>query len=248
MTNFSQGTTSGDFNIGALISESFGVLNSALPRFLALAVIPVIPLFLEILIVGEPTVEAAGQHGFTTLFLNVAFLILTFAIQGAMIYGAFNELRGQGFTVGEALSKGLSRFLPLFGVAILSGLAITIGLLLLVIPGLWLFCVLYLAAAVCVVEQRGVTDSMSRSGELTKGYRWQILGLILIIGIASALIAFILSYIGALVAGFVVGQLIGNLVQIYMIALGSVLVSMAYYRLRTIKEGVDIDKITHVFD
>lgn len=248
MTNFSQGTTSGDFNIGALISESLGVLNSALPRFLALAVIPVIPLFLEILIVGEPTVEAAGQHGFTTLFLNVAFLILTFAIQGAMIYGAFNELRGQGFTVGEALSKGLSRFLPLLGVAILSGLAISIGMLLLVIPGLWLFCVLYLAAAVCVVEQRGVTDSMSRSGELTKGYRWQILGLILIIGIASALIAFILSYIGARIAGFVVGQLIGNLVQIYMGALGGVLVAIVYYRLRTIKEGVDIDKITHVFD
>lgn len=248
MTNLSQGTSSSDFNVGALISESISILNAALPRFLALAVIPVIPMFLATLIEGEPTPENISGNLSGSLIFNLASFILLFAIQGAMIYGSFNELRGQGFSVGDALSKGFARLLPLLGVSILSGLAVVIGLALLVVPGLWIFCILYAAAAVCVVEQRGVIDSMSRSGELTKGYRWQILGLILIVGIASAVISYILAYIGAKIGGFTVGALLGDLIQIYMIALGSVIAALVYYRLRSIKDGVDIDRISDVFN
>ena len=248
MTNYSQGTGSGDFNIGALISESFAVLHRALPRFLALGLIPIIPLIISTLVIGVPTPDNPLPNVSAFVVLLLIYIALLFVIQGGMIYGAFNELRGQTFSVGEAISKGMARFLPLLGLSILVGLAVTIGLVLLVVPGLWLICMLYAAVAVCVVEQRGVTDSMSRSSELTSGFRWQILGLVLIVGIAGWIVSMIIEYVGGSLGGPVFGALLGNLIQIYLIALGSVLSALVYYRLRSIKEGVDIDRLATVFD
>lgn len=248
MTNFNQGIGSGDFNIGALISESLAVLNRALPRFLAVALIPIIPLIISTLAIGVPSPENPNANVGAFFVLLLIYIILLFAIQGGMIYGAFNELRGQPFAVGDALSKGFARALPLLGVSILTGLVVSIGFVLLVVPGLWLICMLYAAVAVCVVERRGVTESMSRSAELTSGYRWQILGLVLIVGIASWLASWVIQHLGASLGGPVFGALLGNLIQVYLIALGSVLAALVYYRLRSIKEGVDIDRLANVFD
>ncbi|OCC01538.1 hypothetical protein BA190_29100 [Labrys sp. WJW] len=248
MTNYSQGTGSGEFNIGALISESFAVLHRALPRFLALGLIPIVPLIISTLVIGVPTPENPFPNVSAIVVLMLIYIALLFIIQGGMIYGAFNELRGQNFSVGDALSKGLSRFLPLLGLSILVGLGIAVGLMLLIVPGLWLICMLYAAVAVCVVEQRGVTDSMSRSGELTSGFRWQILGLVLIVGIAGWIVAIIIEYIGGGLGGPIFGALLGNLFQVYLTALGSVLTALVYYRLRSIKEGIDIDRLADVFD
>ncbi|MBP0578900.1 hypothetical protein J8I29_06260 [Labrys sp. LIt4] len=248
MTNYSQATGSGDFNIGALISESLAVLHRALPRFLGLGLIPIIPLIISTLVIGVPAPGNPLPNAGAFIALMLIYIVLLFVIQGGMIYGAFNELRGQSFSVGDALSKGLARLLPLVGLSILIGLAVTIGLILLVVPGVWLICVLYAAVSVCVVEQRGVTESMSRSAELTSGFRWKILGLALIVGIAGWIVAAIIEYVAGGIGGPTFGALLANLFQVYLIALGSVLSALVYYRLRSIKEGVDIDRLANVFD
>ncbi|MFC2248654.1 hypothetical protein ACETRX_03410 [Labrys portucalensis] len=248
MTNYSQVTGSGDFNIGALISESFAVLHRALPRFLALGLIPIIPLIFSTLVVGASAPGELPSNFGAGVFLVLLYIILLFAIQGGMIYGAFSELRGQSFAVGDALSKGFARFLPLLGVSILTGLLVLIGSALFLAPGLWLLCILYSAVAVCVVEQRGVFDSMSRSGELTSGYRWRILGLVLIVFIASIVTSSIIEYVFGSVGGPLFGSLLANLFQVYLTALSCVLSALVYYRLRSIKEGIDIDRLADVFD
>jgi hypothetical protein len=38
------------------------------------------------------------------------------------------------------------------------------------------------------------------------------------------------------------------IIQLYATAFGSVLVALVYYCLRSIKEGIDIDRIADVFD
>lgn len=248
MTNYSQATGSGDFNIGALISESLAVLHRALPRFLALGLIPIIPLIILTLVVGVPTPGDPFPNAGASIVLMLIYIVLLFVIQGGMIYGAFNELRGQSFSVGDALSKGLARFLPLLGLSILIGFAVSIGIALFLAPGLWLISVLYAAVSVCVVEQRGVTESMSRSAELTSGYRWKTLGLFLIVFIASILASSVIEYVAGGIGGPTFGSLLANLFQVYLIALGSVLSALVYYRLRSIKEGVDIDRLANVFD
>jgi len=250
MANLTAGASTGTFNIGALISGAFSILHGALPSFLALAVIPVVPAVLSLILVGTPTVspEDPGAYLRATWVFTLGSVILSLMIQGAMVYGAFNQMRGRPFSVGESLSKGFVRFLPLLGVAVLSGLAITIGFLLVIIPGIWLVCMFYVAVPVCVAEHGGVTGSLSRSAELTKGYRWKILGLALIVGIGTIVVSGILSFIGRMIAGPIGGSIVGLVLQVYTIALFGILAALSYYTLRSIKEGIDIDRIANVFD
>ncbi len=250
MTNAINEQSSGSFNIGELLGTSFRILHAALPRFIALALIPVLPLLAALFGLGsmEDPAELAGGAVVTGIGITILVLVLYFMMQGAMTYGAFCEMRGRGFTVGEALSKGLARALPLLGVAIVCGLAIMLGLAAFIIPGVILICMLYVVIPACVVEGRGVFESMGRSGELTRGYRWPILGLFLIVVIGSSLASEALVALIKAFAGDLVGGLADIAIQMYAIAFGSVLSALVYYRLRALKEGIDLDRISDVFD
>ncbi len=56
---------------------------------------------------------------------------------------------------------------------------------------------LYVAVPVCVIEKQGVIASLSRSRALTKGYRWQIFGLFLLVMVIGFIGLFILSRLAA---------------------------------------------------
>ena len=70
-----------------------------------------------------------------------------------MTYGVFQYLRGKKAAMGNCLSVGLSRMFPVIGVAILSGLMIFGGLILLVIPGLIFMTMVYVAVPTAIVER-----------------------------------------------------------------------------------------------
>ena len=91
--------------------------------------------------------------------------------------------------------------------SMLVNLAVIIGLVFLVVPGLFLMACLSVALPARVAEGPTVVNAMRRSFELTKGSRWQILGIILI----GALIFFVPSMVNELV---VVSQwpFVGNVV------------------------------------
>src|SRR5262249_9793848 len=106
----------------------------------------------------------------------------------------------------------------------------------------------YVATPVCVVEQKGPLASLGRSSQLTKGHRWKIFGMI------------VLLYLGAIIIGLVVGALLGLTHSPILVTLGTLVWTGAwgalyaifgvvtYHDLRVAKEGVDTDQIAAVFD
>ncbi|MGH6755502.1 MAG: hypothetical protein ACREDP_25405, partial [Bradyrhizobium sp.] len=167
-TSFRSGGASGEFSIGSALSRTFDVFKAGAGRFLALAAVPAVPA----LLVGLTTdpIEGASRSMGAAFFLQ---LFLGFVVQGASVYGAFQEMRGQSFTLGESIGKGLERILPLLGAALLTTLGVLLGLMLLLIPGLFLLVIWSVSAPACVVERLGPVASMSRSAALTKGHRWK---------------------------------------------------------------------------
>ena len=69
------------------------------------------------------------------------------------------------------LFSGGARFLPFFGLTLLSYLAYGIGFLLLVVPAIILVCGLWAASFFLVDANLGVVDSFKASWEVTKGQR-----------------------------------------------------------------------------
>jgi uncharacterized membrane protein len=177
----------------------------------------------------------------------LAILILHTLAQAAILYVAFQSMRGRVVGIVEALRRGLSRFGAIVGLAILVGCGIWIGLILLIVPGIMFALRWSVALPACVVEGLGPLASMKRSAQLTKGHRWKPFGIFLLLWVVSALAGLLIGLLlrPAGVAGTQVVQALWNAAWT---AFWYVTLVMIYHDLRVIKEGVDIDQIAAVFD
>lgn len=175
--------------------------------------------------------------------------VLSLALSGAIAYAVFQELSGRHAGLGESVSRGLVRFLPLFLASLLAALGTMAGMVLLLVPGLILSCMWSVIVPVCVVERLGPIETLSRSAELTKGYRWPILGLTVIVAVLGlALASSIEALFGALGGDTATSSIVGILVSILPATFQNVMLAIAYYELRAIKEGLTIDSLISVFD
>jgi uncharacterized membrane protein len=176
-----------------------------------------------------------------------------------MVYGTFQDLRGRPATIGTSLRHGLGVVLPVLGVALLYVLLMMLGALALFIPMFIVLVMFWVAIPTAVVERPGVIASLKRSAALTKGYRWRVLGIYMVIlivmmmasGIAQAPFMPSIMNAGADVmtsSSFIIANVLGLLVNAFFTALGAVASAVAYHDLRAVKEGFDIDQFASVFD
>jgi len=155
---------------------------------------------------------------------------------------------GDRISLSQSVRAGLGRWLPLIGLTICSGLAMCVGFLLLIVPGVILMIMWYVAVPACVVERLGISASMARSSALTKGYRWHVFGAWALIATASGMIAAVVKGVLGLI-GSTGLAISGSLAwTAFAGAFGAIFVVVAYYDLRVAKEGIDIRQIAAVFE
>ena len=117
------------------------------------------------------------------------------------------------FTVGELFSHAAPFVGTLVLNGILAGIAIAIGFVLIIVPGLILLTIWAVIAPSIVVEDRGVFEAFARSRELVRGHGWQVFGAIVL--------AFLIVFVVGLVAS-IVGAAIGNVGQVILQTAASV--------------------------
>lgn len=96
-------------------------------------------------------------------------------VSSAVLAAAPAMLAGRRFGVREFLRGGLARFWWLLLVSIVVSAAISAGLFVLVIPGLFVWARLSVAHVTCVVEAAPLDRAFSRSWALTSGRFWRTL-------------------------------------------------------------------------
>jgi hypothetical protein len=241
--------TEGTFRLGDVFSKSFGMFGRHFVAFFLLTVIANIPTYVfQWAIVSPPPTPGAFPTFNPWAFLAIPVSIACGTIAtGAMTYGVVQDLRGGTVSIGEAIAVAARRFLPMFGVALAVGILVFLGIVLLLVPGVIVGCMYFVAAPVCIAERAGVGASLRRSRFLTKGHRWQIFAVYILV----LILAFIV--IGAV---FGVRSIIGpsaatifqDAVNVVFGAFIAVMSAVFYYHLRVAKEGVDLAKIASVFD
>lgn len=244
----------GKFDIGAVVGSSFRVLFRNLLGFLIASVILSVPAGIVLLLAG------AAENPDTGVALSFAAAIvgmLTYLlIIAALTYGTYQDLSGHKAGVGEIVGHAL-RSLPLaIGVVLLLWILLLAGFMALFVPGIILMCIFYVALPVVVVERPGVTNSLRRSAELTKGNRWKVFALVIITYVVSMLLEFLVGFVigfGGAIAGEagsvnILAAVATIVAQVFSITWGAVLVAMAYFELRRVKEGIGLEQIAAVFD
>ena len=127
-------------------------------------------------------------------------------------------------SVGDLFSAAAPYIGVLILIGILFGIGVTIGFILLIIPGLFLLTIWAVTAPAAVVENTGVLGSFRRSRELVKGNGWNVFGTIVIAFLIVIVISIVLSLIGAAIAddaGEVVLSVIANVLLTPIYALVS---------------------------
>jgi hypothetical protein len=145
---------------------------------------------MTLLLVGLPSVlEGVGQYmaprnpafGFLTIGAAVATLVTNPLLQCALTYGSMRDLSGSPASIADCLAVGRKRWGSMLGLLILAGLGVGVGLILLIVPGVWLATRWCVSGPVLVMERgRSIGDAMGRSVDLTQGRRLSIFLLFLI--------------------------------------------------------------------
>jgi hypothetical protein len=142
----------------------------------------------------------------TGLFSLVGFIISLILWGVAFKYAerlSFGEqVRGDIDEVTSMASEVTGQLLSLIGIAILYFLAVGLGFVLLVAPGVYLAARLALAFPACVLDGQGAIDSLSTSWEVASGNVLKLVGIVLI----NLLAAFGISVIGGAVGGLALLQ------------------------------------------
>jgi uncharacterized membrane protein len=241
--------TGREFRIGPIFTRSRTIYAANFLIFTLVAIVTVLPHQLG----GDPQTTGGAAQTFVAVIVG---WILQFIGQAVILYGAFQAMRGRPVVIGDALRRGFSRFLSLLAISILVGLGVGIGFVLLIVPGIILALRWAVAVPACVVENLGPIDSMRRSAQLTKGHRWKIFGmgvLILVLFIIAIVIIGALVGMGVFVVPQGVGRgllaaIVGVIVTGIVTAYFNVVAAMIYHDLRTVKEGVNTEEIAAVFD
>lgn len=240
-----------EFTVGSVLSRTMSVLFKKPVLFIVLTLIALIPatVIVALLLLSVAHSGSPGMIIFVGLLGAIISWVLALILQGAVAYGVLRVLHGENVGFGSALGRGFASAGTLLLLSIVVGICIGVGYILLVIPGIIISCILAVVVPVCVVEKRGVFECMGRSAELTKGNRLKVFALFFIVGLVILIIdRLIMPPIVVALSGSIMTVIISIILVIIPQTYQSVMTSIIYYDLRTVKEGVSVDALAKVFD
>jgi len=261
MTAASTAATGGALDIGRVIQQLFQVLGRNFVPFVVLALVlagipSAIFYWLQMRMVGGGvTAPDFGARLTWGLVGGVVLALASLILQATIIHGTVSDLNGRRVSIADSLRAGLYAFLPILLIGIMMGLAIGLGFILLVVPGVMLAIAWCVAVPVYVVERRGILDVFGRSAELTRGNRWRIFGLAVIYLVAVIIIQMVLGMVGGVAnvtagggGSAVTSLFILPVIQVANALIGATGIAALYVDLRQIKDGVGPEGLAAIFD
>jgi len=217
--------------IGQVIDSVFKLLRASFTSLLVFAffggLISVVPIAYMLWSGAFEDPAAAAGMGLTpgywiSILCTVPLTLITY---GAAIARGESVAQGAKISVGAAFRRGVSCLVTMLVASILFGIAVAVGMVLLVIPGLILMLSLFMYQPAIVLDGKGSVESLKYSHGLVWGNWWRtaaifsialiiIYVLFMLIGVAAGMlfivvgidpvIAFIVQAVTTLLAGFLI--------------------------------------------
>ena len=219
-----------------IIDATFRFYRARFSDLLIVSVLLLVPPALLVAIVPE-SVERV-----TLLATNFMYALVSGAM--AIIVAAQLE-RNQSLSACEVFSALGGRAATVIGVAIASGLLMLIGLLLLIVPGIFVISWTMVAVPVAAIEGLGIGAAIKRSRALARGRMGHVLGTALL----CAVLFFLIFFACGLTLGFVGAGIglstrlvttIGRILVAPLFPLFGISVTLLYYDLRVRSEAADV--------
>lgn len=116
---------------------------------------------------ADPVMMAA--FGGISLVLAPLMFVGMAVAWGALVRQVSQAYLGGEVSVADGLRAVRGRFLSLLGASLLWGMAVTVGFVMCIVPGILLSIMLFAFAPAVVLEEKGPVESLGRSRELAQG-------------------------------------------------------------------------------
>lgn len=238
--------------MGEILDQAFGLYREQFGELMTVSVIcSGIPALFNLVVQARGGFLLAPILALVGLVLSVigsavATGASTFVVSGAYVSRAVSSR--------EALRRAVPRIGQLVACSFLFGLLVGVGFVLVFVPGFVLLSGCILCFTALVVEGLGAQAAVGRSWELTRGFRWRMLGLLFVFFIvfyipffAIALVAGVTGALAPVAAGasasrgLLLVSVGGAVLQIVLYPFLYCILVTAYYDLRVRKEGFDLE-------
>jgi hypothetical protein len=240
--------------IGEILSTAFQLYQRHWRTLLAIAAVVVVPFTLLQYLLGDlvrtrgevtsnGVVETATWAvGIAGLVAALAAVVMFLVLTGAITRAVAAEVAGEDPTVEQSYRFGFHRFWSVLLVSMLVGLAIVGGLILFIIPGIYIGVRLAVSIEALVVEGRRGTEAMGRSWELVGGHWWHAFGTLVVAGLLTGVVNAVITAPFGDTSWFVqaVAAAVATVVTLpYGVLVGVLL----YLDLRARKENLNLERL-----
>ena len=234
--------------LGEIVRDAIAVYRRWFGVFatLALAVVAPVELIVEGIGLGQLTTgyDTTPSTEANAISAAVLFFVVT-PLLTAMTATAVVEVgEGREPDARRAIQAGLDVFAPLLAVLVLVFLGVLFGILLLVLPGIYLAVRWFVAPQTVVIEGKQGPEALQRSAELVRGSWWRVLGVVIVLNVVAGLFGLLIQTPFAAIADAVdsgavalIGTILGNAVTLSFVALAGTLL---YFDLRVRHGGAPV--------
>jgi hypothetical protein len=162
----------------------------------------------------------------------------TYVVQASLIKAVQDVRDGRvDLDLSQTVRAAGPYILPVIGASILAGIGVTIGFILLIVPGFILLTFWCLIVPFIVLGGSGVFSSFGNSWRTVRGYAWRVFGtyvLVFLILIAFAIVVgFVLMFLPLWLRSFVNSVVSGTLIAPFL----ALVATLIYYRLTAAHAG-----------
>jgi hypothetical protein len=219
------GGPAGRIRVGNVISETFAIYSENFGPLILSAL-------LVFLVIGLATGLLQRSGGVFLGFLAAAIQLAARALYTGFVVQLVRDVRDgrRDHTVGDLFSAATPAIVPLIVFGILFGLAVAVGLILIIIPGLILLTFWSVGAPAIVVEGVGPIEAFGRSWRLVRGDAWAVFGVLVVVFLILIVVGVVLGGIGAVIGtgGVVVAAIVSS---VFTAPISAVSISVMFFDL-----------------
>jgi hypothetical protein len=222
----------GKLNVGAVFSQALATLQSKLLFFVFTG-----------LMVGVASLVGDDGGGPLVLIGILLTLVVGAVAQILTVRATTGPLGADaGAEFVPAIQAALPKFVPVFLTSLLVQVLVSLGMFFLIVPGVFLAVMLLVSTIACILEDRSPVEALKRSRELTRGNRWRVLGLVLILAllvIGTGLLVAIPTAAAGIVPGIgaLVGRVLASAAEGLLGVFVAIILTHAFLELRRLNEA-----------
>lgn len=193
--------------VGNVISETFNVYGENFAPLILSALI-------VFLVIGAVTGLLQRSGGVILGIVAAIIQLAAHALYTGFVVELVQDVRDgrRDHAVADLFSAATPAIGPLILFGIMFGIAVAIGLILIIIPGLILLTFWCVGAPAIVVEHAGPVEAFGRSWRLVRGDAWSVFGVLVVVFLILIVVGVILGAIGAAIGtgGVIVAAIISS--------------------------------------